>query len=128
MWMGDIWGILGLMNCKRFSWFKLVCEYWDKKKKFYLDEIISLTLMGRINFWSQNQSPSNILESTSAPKLKLKFLLRNIIFMLLMFMCNGFGWHDIIVVQVVNGDKVEKKKNYLQFVAIFHHYNKAAWW
>ncbi len=44
--------------------------------------------------------------------------------MLLMFMCNGFGGHDIIVVQVVISDKVEKKKNYLQFVAIFHHYNK----
>jgi hypothetical protein len=27
--------------------------------------------------------------------------------------------HDIIVVQVANGDKVKKKK-YLQFVAIFH--------
>lgn len=46
--------------------------------------------------------------------------------MLLMFMCNGFGRHDIIVVQVVNDDKVEMKKKYLQFVAIFHHYNKAA--
>jgi hypothetical protein len=41
-------------------------------------------------------------------------------------MCNGFGRHDNIVVQVVNGDKVEKKKNYLQTVTIFHHYNKVA--
>jgi hypothetical protein len=43
-----------------------------------------------------------------------------------MFMWNGFGKHDIIVVQVVNDGKVEKKKIYLQFVAIFHHYNKVA--
>jgi hypothetical protein len=41
-------------------------------------------------------------------------------------MCNGFGGHDVIVVQIVNGDKMEKKKNYLQFVAIFHCYNKLA--
>ncbi len=100
-----------------------------KKKKIYLDEIFSLTLKGGINFWFQNQTPSsNILESTSGPRLKLKFLLGNIVFMLLMFMCNGFGGHDIIVVQIVNGDKMEKKKNYLQFVAIFHCYNKVAWW
>lgn len=83
---------------------------------------------GRDKLLIPNQSPSNILESTSAPRLKLKFLLGNIVFMLLMFMCNGFGRHDIIVVQVVNDDKVEMKKKYLQFVAIFHHYNKAAWW
>ncbi len=29
------------------------------------------------------------------------------------------GW-DNVVVQVANGDKVERKKKYLQFVSIFH--------